>query len=183
MIATDRVESEKPVGLLAEDGEPARRPAESMAGRALGAKWHVALWLWAERYSSVLLRLSMGAIIFGFGVLKYFPGVSPAQGLVLATTNVLTFGLMPAHLAMVLFATVECAIGLSLITGIGLRFTIYPLLIWAIGILSPIVLMPERLFSGPGHAPTLEGQYVLKDIVLLSASLLIATKATSGQRR
>ncbi|MGH8965167.1 MAG: hypothetical protein ACRDXB_07525, partial [Actinomycetes bacterium] len=51
--------------------------------------------------------------------------------------------------------------------------TIYLLVMWVLGILSPAVLLPGRLFSGPDHAPTLEGQYVLKDIILLTASLVI----------
>jgi uncharacterized membrane protein YkgB len=36
-------------------------------------------------------------------------------------------------------------------------------------------LLPHRLFSGPDHAPTLEGQYVLKDLILFTASLVVAT--------
>lgn len=130
---------------------------------------------WLARHSITLLRVSMGLVIFGFGVLKFFPDVSPAQNLVLAVNHQLTFGLMPDNVTLALFATVESVIGLSLITGWGLRFSVYPLAIWAIGILSPVVLLPGRLFSGPDHAPTLEGQYVLKDIILLTASLVIAT--------
>lgn len=130
---------------------------------------------WLARHSITLLRVSMGAIIFGYGVLKYFPGVSPAENLVQTATHLLTFGLVPDKVALVLVATLECAIGLSLIIGRGLRVTIYLLVFWTIGILSPVVLMSSRLFSGPNHAPTLEGQYVLKDIVFLTASLVIAT--------
>lgn len=130
---------------------------------------------WLHRYSLSLLRISMGAVIFGFGVLKYFPGVSPAQDLVLATTRMLTFGLVPGNVAMVLFATVECIIGLSLVTGRGLRVSIYLTALWVLGILSPLVVLPGRMFNGPHHAPTLEGQYVLKDLVLLTATLVIAT--------
>ncbi len=129
---------------------------------------------WLERHSIPLLRVSMGAVIFGFGVLKYFPGVSPAQSLVLADSRMLTMGLLPDKVTLALFATVECVIGLSLITGWGLRLSIYPLTLWAVGILSPVLLLPGRLFSGPDHAPTLEGQYVLKDVILLAASMVIA---------
>ncbi|GAA3435768.1 hypothetical protein [Kutzneria kofuensis] len=64
--------------------------------------------------------------------------------------------------------------GLSLITNIGLRVAIYPTGLWAVGILLPLALMPGELFSGPDHMPTLEGQYVLKDLVLLAATLVIA---------
>ena len=130
---------------------------------------------WLVGYSITLLRISMGAVIFGFGILKYFPGVSPAEDLVLRTTHLMTFGLVPDNLAVVLTATLECGIGLSLITGWWLRVTIYLLAIWAVGVLSPVVLLPGRLFSGPHHAPTLEGQYVLKDVILLMAILVIAT--------
>jgi uncharacterized membrane protein YkgB len=129
---------------------------------------------WLERHSVRLLRISMGLVIFGFGFLKYFPGISPAQALVLKVNHALTFGLMPDRVTLILFATVESIIGLSLITGWGLRVIIYPLSVWAIAILSPIVLMPGELFSGPDHAPTLEGQYVLKDIILLAGCLVIA---------
>ena len=117
----------------------------------------------------------MGAVILGFGALKYFPGVSSAEDLVRATTHLLTLGLIPDRLMIDLTATLECGIGLSLITCRGLRVTSYLLVGWAIGILTPLVLLPGRLFSGPDHAPTLEGQYVIKDFVLLAASLVIIT--------
>jgi putative oxidoreductase len=139
-----------------------------------GVELRTAVDGWLQRYSITLLRISMGAVIFGFGVLKYFPGVSPAQNLVLAVNHRLTFGLMPDNVTLILFATVESLIGLSLITGWGLRVIIYPLAIWAVAILSPVVLMPSLLFSGPDHAPTLEGQYVLKDVILLAGCLVIA---------
>jgi hypothetical protein len=130
---------------------------------------------WLTRHSISMLRISLGLIVLGFGVLKYFPGVSPAENLVKTTMHVLTFGLVPDMVAIVGTATLECLIGLSLIVGRGLRATIYLLLLWVMGVLSPIVLLPQRLFSGPGHAPTLEGQYVLKDFILFTASLVIAT--------
>ncbi len=130
---------------------------------------------WLTRYSISMLRISLGLIVLGFGVLKYFPGVSPAENLVKATTHAMTFGLVPDMIAIVGTATLECFIGLSLILARGLHVTIYLLLLWVIGILSPIVLLPYRLFSGPDHAPTLEGQYVIKDLVLFTASLVIAS--------
>jgi uncharacterized membrane protein YkgB len=129
---------------------------------------------WLGRHAMSVLRVSMGLIILGFGFLKYFPGVSPAQHMVVTVNRELTFGLMPDHVTLILFATVECVIGLSLITGLGLRVVIYPMALWAIGILSPLVLMSGELFSGPDHMPTLEGQYVLKDVILLAATLVIA---------
>jgi putative oxidoreductase len=156
-------------------GEPGGLdPRGIVLGTGNGVEIRRAVDGWLERYSVLLLRISMGAVIFGFGVLKYFPGVSPAQSIVLAVSHRLTFGLIPDRATLILFATVESLIGLSLITGWGLRMIIYPLTVWAVAILSPVVLMPGRLFSGPDHAPTLEGQYVLKDVILLTACLVIA---------
>lgn len=131
---------------------------------------------WLARYSFPLLRITMGIVVFGFGFLKYFPGVSPAQDLVLHVNRVLTFGLLPDQVTLPLFATVESLLGLSLITGVGLRYLVYPLTVWAVAILSPLVLFPGELFSGPHHAPTLDGQYVIKDIILLAACLVIMAK-------
>ncbi|MDQ3153090.1 MAG: hypothetical protein M3R63_15700, partial [Actinomycetota bacterium] len=103
---------------------------------------------WLTCHSITILRISLGAIVLGFGVLKYFPGVSPAENIVVTTTHLLTFGLVPDMVAMVGVATLECFIGLSLIIGRGLRATIYLLVLWVMGILAPVVLLSERLFSG-----------------------------------
>ncbi len=130
---------------------------------------------WLDRHSIALLRISMGSIILLFGVMKYFPGASPAENLVMATTHLLTLGLIPDHVALVLTATLECFIGLALLTGVLPRVTVCLQAMWLVGILSPAVLLPQRLFSGPGHAPSLEGQYVLKDVILVAACVVIAT--------
>jgi uncharacterized membrane protein YphA (DoxX/SURF4 family) len=134
---------------------------------------------WLMRYSIIALRISMGAVYLGFGVLKYFPGASPAESLALATTHMLSFGLVPAVIpngvVMVLLATLECTIGLVLITGRWLRVAIYLLGGQLVGILSPAVLLAGREFAGPHHMPTLEGQYVLKDVILVAVAMVIAT--------
>ncbi|MGH3612326.1 MAG: DoxX family membrane protein [Pseudonocardia sp.] len=152
-----------------------------------GVAWLVAVegavHSWLVRHSIPALRISLGLVFLGFGVLKYIPGVSPAQDLAATTTAILTFGLIPDGVALVLIATMECGIGLLLIVGKALRLALYLLLVQLLGILSPLVLLPERLFSGPFHAPTLEGQYVLKDIVLVAAAMVIATSFRGAQIR
>jgi putative oxidoreductase len=137
---------------------------------------------WLARYSFPLLRVTLGLVIFGFGFLKYFDGVSPAQDLVLHVNRILSLGLVPDHVALPAFATVESLLGLSLITGRGLRYVVYPLTAWAIAILSPVLLFPGELFSGPDHAPTLAGQYVLKDIILLAACLVVMARVRQDAR-
>lgn len=132
-------------------------------------------------HSIAMLRISLGVVFLAFGVLKFFPGVSPAQNLVEQTTHLLTFGLLPAAAALVLVAAMECAIGLCLVTGRLMRPAIYLLGAQLIGILSPLILLTGRLFDGPHGAPTLEGQYVLKDIILVAATLVLAASVTGGR--
>jgi putative oxidoreductase len=130
---------------------------------------------WLVAHSITLLRLSLGVVFLAFGALKLFPGVSPAENLVKATTDLLTFGLIPGSVALAGVAVLECVIGVMLIAGgRAMRGAIYLLTIQLVGILSPVVLLTARLFSGPHHAPTLEGQYVLKDVILVAATLVLA---------
>jgi len=145
------------------------------------ARMELRIHRWLTRNSVRLLRISMGGIILTFGFLKYFPGLSPAEHMVETVSRTLSLGLAPDRLTMNGFATVECLIGLSLITNIGLRIAIYPMTLWAIGILLPLALMPAELFSGPDHMPSLEGQYVLKDLILLSATMVIADTTVRRQ--
>ena len=136
------------------------------------------------RHSIAALRISVGAVFLGFGVPKYFPGVSPAEGLAADTTHVLFLGLVPPDVALVIVATMECFIGICFLIGTGpvMRVAIWVLAAQFVGILSPLVIEPAALFSGPHHAPTLEGQYVLKDIILVAAGMVIAAGTFRGGR-
>jgi putative oxidoreductase len=151
---------------------------------AAAGRGEAAILGWLVRNSIAALRISLGAVLLGFGVLKYFPGMSPAQSLVLATLHLLTLGLVPALVpgvvAMAAVATLECVIGLLLILGRRMRLAVVLMAVHLTGILSPVVLLPSRMFAGPDHMPTLEGQYVLKDVVLLTAGMVIAAAAGGG---
>ncbi len=133
-------------------------------------------------HSVAVLRVAVGAVFLGFGVLKFFPGVSPAEELTKTTTDLLTFGLVPGGVSIVAIATLECFIGLALISGRFMRLAVWLLAVEFVGILSPVVLLSGRLFAGPYHAPTLEGQYVLKDIILVAAGMVIAAATFRGGR-
>lgn len=168
----------------AQTGVIRRENQVALGPRAMVEAGEAAIHRWLMRYSIIALRISMGAVYFVFGILKYFPGVSPAQDLALATTHLLSFGLVPAVIpsgvAMALIATLECAIGLLLLAGRWLRPAICLLGAQLTGILSPAVLLAGRLFAGPHHMPTLEGQYVLKDVILVAAAMVIATTVRGG---
>lgn len=155
---------------IARGAAAATRPLDARLRNAeeLATRWLIA-------HSIAILRVCLGAVFLGFGALKFFPGVSPAQDLVEHTTDILTLGLIPGPVALVGVATLECVIGLCLISGRSLRLAVYLLAVQLIGILSPVVLLAARLFDGPHGAPTLEGQYVLKDVILVGAALVIAS--------
>ncbi|HEX2034813.1 MAG TPA: DoxX family protein [Chloroflexota bacterium] len=144
--------------------------AQVEAALARGARWL------APR-SVVWLRLSLGLVFLGFGALKFVPGLSPAEDLVEQTVGALTGGLVPEDAGRLLVAIMETAVGLSLLTGRLLRLGLAVLGAAMVGILSPLVLFADQLFPAPLRAPTLEAQYVLKDVVLLSATLVVAAKA------
>ena len=131
------------------------------------------------RHSITALRISLGLVFLGFGALKFFPGVSPAEELVIKTLDALTFGVIDGRGAMVLTAVVECVIGLTLVTGLLLRFGLLVLAVAMVGILSPLVLFFGDLF--PGGRPTIEGQYVLKDIILATAAAVVTARVLGAR--
>lgn len=134
---------------------------------------------WLARHGIDVLRVCLGLVITGFGVLKFFPGVSPAEPLVTHAVDMLTFGVITGQTALVATAIVECAIGIMLISGRFLRTGLILLAGCALGWMSPLALFPADLFTGGG--PTLEAQYILKDIVLGAAGLVVAAKALGAR--
>ncbi|HVF77105.1 MAG TPA: DoxX family membrane protein [Solirubrobacteraceae bacterium] len=128
-----------------------------------------------REHSIAILRVVVGLVFLLFGLLKFFPDVSPVEELTIKTTDAMSFDLVPGHIAIVLVACSECIIGLLLIAGRFLRIAIYLLAGQLIGILAPLVLFTGRLFDGPHNAPTLEGQYVIKDLILVAAGLVVAS--------
>lgn len=127
---------------------------------------------WLERTSVPILRISLGLVFLAFALPKYVPGLSPAEPLVTATIEQLTFGVIAGSAALLLTAIVETVIGLSLLTGVFLRVGLLILGGALIGIMAPLVLFPDAMFAG---GPTLGAQYVFKDIVLAAAGLVVAT--------
>lgn len=136
---------------------------------------------WLVNNSILLLRISMGLVFIGFGVLKFFNGVSPIESLATRTTTVLTLGTFTGHNAMVFVASLECIIGLCFLTGMFLRVGVWLLALQMIGAMSPLLIYPAELFPGPIHAPTLAAQYIIKDIILIAAGMVIASTWTGAK--
>ena len=135
---------------------------------------------WMARHGITLLRVSLGVVFLWFGVLKFFPGLSPAQSLAARTIHTLTFGVVPASVSIPVLASWECAIGMGLITNLFMRATLLLLFVQMMGTITPIFLFPSEVFTVLPYAPTLEGQYIIKNIVLVSAGLVIGATVRGG---
>ncbi|WP_460673820.1 hypothetical protein [Larkinella ripae] len=136
---------------------------------------------WLVLHSIALLRIGMGIVFLGFGFLKFFPGISPIEVLATKTTTVLTLGELRGHSAMNFVAALECIIGICFISGRFLRIGVWLMGAQMIGAMSPLVIYSGELFPGPLHAPTLAAQYIIKDIILVAAGLVIASTWTGAR--
>lgn len=135
---------------------------------------------WMARYGVQLLRWSLGIIFLWFGVLKFFPGSSPAESLATLTISTLTRGQVPSSVALPLLAGWECIIGIGLLTGRLLRVTLTLLFVQMLGTLMPLILFPKELFDVIPFKPTLEGQYIIKNLVLISAGVAVGATVRGG---
>lgn len=135
---------------------------------------------WMARYGVVLLRISLGIVFFWFGALKFFPNLSPAQDLAANTISALTFGIVPPHISLPVLAAWEVVIGLGLISGKFMRATLLLLIVQMMGTITPLFLFPDQAWASFPIAPTLEGQYIIKNLVLVSAAIVIGATVRGG---
>lgn len=132
-------------------------------------------------HSVTALRMSLGLVFLAFAAVKYVAGASPAEDLAVATVTQLTFGVVAGSDALLLTALTETVIGLTLLTGRFVRLGLVVLAGAMMGIMSPLVLFPGQMWADGG--PTLVGQYVFKDIVLVSGALVVAAHALGARLR
>jgi hypothetical protein len=148
------------------DRQSARRP-----------EWFVALDMritaWLSLHAVTLSRVSLGVIFLWFGALKFVPGASPAADLASRTMEQVSFGLLSPGQGLLLLAAWESLIGLGLLTARFLRITLLLLIVQMIGTLLPLVLYPSETFTVFPLVPTLEGQYIIKNLVLVSAAAVV----------
>ncbi|MFQ3587622.1 MAG: hypothetical protein SNJ74_04510 [Fimbriimonadaceae bacterium] len=138
---------------------------------------------WLDRHALTLLRWSLSLVFLWFGVLKLIPGASPAEPLVAQTTQILFFGLLSERTGVGVVGVWEVLIGLGLLSGVWMRATLALLGLQMLGAFSPLVLFPFSTFVQPPFAPTLEGQYIVKNVVLVSAALVLGSRVREIDRR
>jgi len=158
-------------------GHHATSPARRLI--ALEARAEAGLKIFLQRWSIPALRVALGSIFLVFGALKFVPGMSPLEALVQSTWDRLAFGLVGGPAAMIATATIEVLAGVLLIAGGAFaRVGLVVLAFAFVGILSPIVLLPGEVFAAAG--PTLTGQYIFKNAVLIAAALVVASRVLKG---
>jgi putative oxidoreductase len=157
--------------------EPPEPRSRGQLTPATGPLTRLAQWL--AQHSITALRISLGLVIAGFGALKFIPGASPAEALVMQTTEALTFGVVSGTTAVVITAALETFLGLILLTGRGLRLGLVVMVGWLAAILAPVVLFPGEMF--PDGFPTLTAQYVLKDLILAAAWAVVAAQVLGAR--
>ncbi|MBX2976810.1 MAG: hypothetical protein KF721_11800 [Ignavibacteriaceae bacterium] len=126
---------------------------------------------WMRLWSTPAIRISFGIIFIWFGILKPF-GISSAEGLLKATVVWLPFG-TPEFWLMVI-GWWEVAIGVTFLFPQTTKVAIALLFLQMFGTFMPLVLLPEVTFqNGNIFTPSLEGQYIIKNVMIISAALVL----------
>lgn len=122
---------------------------------------------WMNRHGHFLLRISLGIVFIWFGMLKPL-GLSPAAKLIEKTI----YWVSPEQFIPIL-GWWEVAIGIGLIFRPLIRAALLLLFLQMPGTMLPLILLPEVCFTRIPFALTLEGQYIVKNLVLISAGIVV----------
>ncbi len=122
---------------------------------------------WMEKWGLRLLRYSLGVVFIWFGILKPL-GVSPAAALVERTVY-----WFPPEIFIPILGWWEVLIGICMLWRPLIRVSIFLLFLQMPGTLLPLVLLPEVCFTHIPWGLTLEGQYIIKNLILVSAALVV----------
>lgn len=135
---------------------------------------------WMAEHGVTLLRISVGIIFLWFGGLKLFPNLSPAEGLATRTIEALSFGIVTPEISLPVLAVWEVIIGLGLLSGKFMRATLFLLFLQMMGTVTPLFIFPDEAFTLFPIGLTLEGQYIIKNLVLISAGIVIGATVRGG---
>jgi uncharacterized membrane protein YkgB len=121
-------------------------------------------------------RLAIFVVYFWFGILKLFD-LSPASPLASALVAK-TIGLSHFHALFIILALFECLIGVLFLFPKATRIVIPLLLVHMIIVCSPLILVPHLAWSR-AFVPTLEGQYIIKNLAIIALAIGIASQTRS----
>ncbi len=129
--------------------------------------------IFLERNQFKILRLCIGVLFLWFGGLKFFPGMSPAESLASRTVDILTFHLLPDVVIIPSLAILEFALGVLLVFTREFKLTFWLLLFHMACTIMPMFILPEVTFKNFPFQLTIEGQYIVKNIVIISAAFVL----------
>ncbi len=118
-------------------------------------------------------RFGLFVVFFWFGILKVLE-LSPASGVV-ARLFEQTIPFMSFDSFLILFGLFECLIGVLFIIKGAERIVIPLLFIHMITTFGPLVFLPGETWTS-FMVPTLEGQYIIKNLVIIATAIGIASK-------
>lgn len=122
---------------------------------------------WMQTHGIMALRYSLAVVFIWFGVLKPL-GLSPASALVARTV----YWVDPDWFVPFL-GWWEVLIGVCLLFRPLVRVALLLLFLQMPGTVLPLFVVPEACWVRIPYAPTLEGQYIIKNLVLISAALVV----------
>jgi uncharacterized membrane protein YkgB len=127
----------------------------------------LAIATWMYRNGRLFLRYSLAVIFIWFGLLKPF-GMSPAADLVAKTVY-----WMPPEIFIPILGYWEVLIGVGLLFRPLLRISIFLLFLQMGGTIMPLFILPEICYTKFPFGLTLEGQYIIKNLLIISSALVI----------
>lgn len=122
---------------------------------------------WMNAHGYILLRYSLSIVFIWFGALKSV-GISPANELVARTVY-----WFPPGIFIPILGWWEVAIGVCLLIRPLTRVAIFLLLLQMPGTMLPLFILPDICYTKFPFGLTLEGQYIIKNLVLISAAIVI----------
>jgi putative oxidoreductase len=130
-----------------------------------------------QRWSVPGLRLALGLVFLWFGALKVF-GVSPITPMLRET-----YSFMALPVFTVALGAWEMLIGVGLVFKLALRHTLVLMCLHLVGTFVALCLAPSHFFlHGNPLVLTVNGEFVVKNVVLFTAGLVIGCNETSHLR-
>jgi uncharacterized membrane protein YkgB len=126
-----------------------------------------------RRWSLPLSRLALFVVYFWFGILKVL-GHSPASAMV-AELQLKTLPFISTDTFLILFGLLEMFIGIAFLIPRAERVAIVIMAGHMVSTMLPLVLMPSAVWTG-FLVPTLEGQYIIKNLALIAIAAGIAAQ-------
>ena len=136
---------------------------------------------WMAAHGVTLLRVALGVVFLWFGALEARARAEPGRDPRRPHHRGPDVRPGPRAVAVPFLALWEVAIGIGLLIGRWMRVTLALLFVQMLGTITPLFLFPAETWQVFPIAPTLEGQYIIKNIVLVSAAIVLGATVRGGE--